>query len=124
MYQVFGEISRKKVLKFIFRKLILFSARAGSPRHRPRGGPRREIRFQEARVIVCHCRRVSDRAIRAAVRGGARSCQEVDRACEAGRGCGGCQPLIRRLIKRESKARHAPALLSSLLAMLGFLAAG
>jgi bacterioferritin-associated ferredoxin len=82
------------------------------------------MRLQETRVIVCHCKGVSDRAIRAAIRGGARSCQQVGRTCEAGHYCGGCQPLIRELIARESHARRTPALLSTLLAMLGFLAAG
>ncbi len=74
-------------------------------------------------MIVCHCKGVSDRAIRAAIRGGARSCQQVGRTCEAGRCCKGCQPLIRELIEHESHARRTPALASALLAMLGFLAA-
>ena len=74
-------------------------------------------------MIVCHCKGVSDRAIRAAIRGGARSCQQVGRTCEAGRDCRGCQPLIRELIERESPTRRTPALLSTLLAMLGFVPA-
>jgi bacterioferritin-associated ferredoxin len=53
-------------------------------------------------VIVCHCKAVSDHAIREAVREGARSCRQVGRACEAGRNCGGCHPLIREIIETES----------------------
>jgi bacterioferritin-associated ferredoxin len=53
-------------------------------------------------VIVCHCNAISDRAIRAAVRDGARSCGEVARACNAGHQCGGCRPAIRELIACET----------------------
>jgi len=52
-------------------------------------------------VIVCHCRAVSDRAIRAVVREGASTCREVARACHAGRMCGGCRPAIAALIDEE-----------------------
>ena len=75
-------------------------------------------------MIVCHCKGISDRDIRAAIRGGARSYQQVGRTCEAGRYCGGCQPLIRELIECESPASRTPASRSALLARLGFLAAG
>jgi bacterioferritin-associated ferredoxin len=53
------------------------------------------------RVIVCHCRAVSDRAIREAVRSGAFTCREVARACHAGRVCGGCRPAVAALIDEE-----------------------
>ena len=52
-------------------------------------------------MIVCHCKAVSDRAIRAAVREGARSFGQVARACDAGRRCGGCHPAIREVIEDE-----------------------
>jgi bacterioferritin-associated ferredoxin len=52
-------------------------------------------------VIVCHCRAVSDRAIREVVRGGASTCREVARACHAGGICGGCRPTIAALIDEE-----------------------
>jgi bacterioferritin-associated ferredoxin len=52
-------------------------------------------------VIVCHCRAVSDRAIRAVVRKGASTCREVALACHAGRMCGGCRPAIAALIDEE-----------------------
>jgi len=54
-------------------------------------------------VIVCHCKAVSDQAVREAIREGARSCRQVSRACGAGHHCGGCRPLIREIIKTESE---------------------
>ena len=53
-------------------------------------------------MIVCQCKAVSEHAVREAVREGARSCRQVTRACEAGRICGGCRPLIREIIETES----------------------
>jgi bacterioferritin-associated ferredoxin len=53
-------------------------------------------------VIVCHCKGVSDSSIREAVRDGARSFRQVAKACDAGRRCGGCRPVIRELIDDES----------------------
>jgi bacterioferritin-associated ferredoxin len=52
-------------------------------------------------VIVCHCRGVTDRAIREAVRDGARTLRQVARACDAGARCGGCRPAIAELIDDE-----------------------
>jgi bacterioferritin-associated ferredoxin len=55
-------------------------------------------------VIVCHCKAVSDRAIREAIQRGAQTPREVAIACQAGRGrqCGGCVPLVRELIRVET----------------------
>ena len=53
-------------------------------------------------MIICHCKAVSERTVREAVREGARSCRQVTRSCEAGRICGGCRPLIREIIEAES----------------------
>ncbi len=61
-------------------------------------------------MIVCHCKAVSDRAIRDAVREGAQSVRQVSRACQAGRTCGGCRPLIRELIAEESEDEFAAGL--------------
>ena len=62
-------------------------------------------------MIVCHCRAVTDRAIREVVRSGASTCREVARACHAGRMCGGCRPAIAALIDEERcemSVRSAP----------------
>ena len=52
-------------------------------------------------MIVCQCNGVSDRTIRRAVRGGASSCREIARTCNAGTFCGGCRPAIAELIREE-----------------------
>jgi bacterioferritin-associated ferredoxin len=52
-------------------------------------------------VIICHCQAVSERAIRAAVRDGARCRRSVARACAAGRSCGGCTLAIDEIVNNE-----------------------
>lgn len=61
-------------------------------------------------MLVCHCRRVSDIAIRTAVRNGARSRNDVGEQCEAGTRCGGCLPMVDRLIDEEQSAKTGQAL--------------
>jgi bacterioferritin-associated ferredoxin len=75
-------------------------------------------------MIVCHCKGISDRAIRAAVRGSGESLQQPKKTCEPGVYCGGCQPLIREIVDREAPGQAAPGLLASVLAMLGLPVAG
>jgi bacterioferritin-associated ferredoxin len=57
-------------------------------------------------MIVCLCRRVSDRTIRAAVAGGARTVEEVGQACRAGTGCGACHEYIAEVIHERSVAER------------------
>ena len=52
-------------------------------------------------MIVCHCQAVSERAIRNAVRDGARCRRSVARACAAGRSCGGCTSAIDEIVRSE-----------------------
>jgi bacterioferritin-associated ferredoxin len=52
-------------------------------------------------LLVCHCHRVCDRIIRECIDGGARSLDDIGRACGAGTACGGCQPTIGALIAGE-----------------------
>jgi bacterioferritin-associated ferredoxin len=52
-------------------------------------------------MIVCHCQAVTDRAIRNAVREGARCRRSVARACSAGRSCGGCALAIDEIVRSE-----------------------
>ena len=52
-------------------------------------------------MLVCHCRCVFEREVRAAVRGGAQTPEEVSLACGAGAGCGGCQSVIEEIIDAE-----------------------
>ncbi len=58
-------------------------------------------------MIVCHCRALSDRAIREVIRRGAHSPREVALACHAGRSCGGCIPAVRELIRIETSRGSA-----------------
>jgi bacterioferritin-associated ferredoxin len=53
-------------------------------------------------MIVCICRRVSDRAIRAAIDAGASTVQEVGAACRAGTGCGACHESIEEMLCERS----------------------
>ena len=52
-------------------------------------------------MIVCLCRGVTDRVIRAAIREGAATEEHVAEMCGAGSRCGGCQPTIAELIADE-----------------------
>jgi len=53
-------------------------------------------------VIVCHCKAVTDRVIRKAVRNGARTRNDVVAACAANMSCGGCAPAIDEIIESET----------------------
>ena len=52
-------------------------------------------------MYVCHCRAVTDHAIRADILAGARSEGDVADGCGAGARCGGCLPLVRRLLEQS-----------------------
>jgi bacterioferritin-associated ferredoxin len=61
-------------------------------------------------MIVCHCKGISDRAIRKAVRQGARSRGDILGACAAGmagKTCGGCVPAIDEIVEREANREGA-----------------
>jgi bacterioferritin-associated ferredoxin len=58
-------------------------------------------------VIVCQCRRVSDREVRAAVARGAESIDEIASACGAGAECRGCESNLAALLA-ESRGLPAP----------------
>ena len=61
-------------------------------------------------MLVCHCRRVNDHAIREAARAGARSCEDIGAACGAGTGCGGCRPAIEGLLVTERASEGGASL--------------
>jgi bacterioferritin-associated ferredoxin len=58
-------------------------------------------------MIVCHCKAVNDRAIREVIERGARTPREVALACQAGRKCGGCIPVVRELLANEAGEMQA-----------------
>jgi len=59
-------------------------------------------KIEEVDVIVCHCKAVTDRVIRKAVRNGARTRNDVVSACAANMSCGGCAPAIDEIIEAEA----------------------
>ncbi len=60
-------------------------------------------------MIVCICRAVSDRQIRAVVSDGARSMAEVRAELGAGECCGKCSRQVRELIDQHAVARSCCA---------------
>jgi bacterioferritin-associated ferredoxin len=60
-------------------------------------------------MIVCHCKAVNDRAIREVIERGARTPREVALACQAGRKCGGCIPVVRALLASKAGALETAA---------------
>lgn len=63
-------------------------------------------------MLICHCKRLSDRDLRQVVRAGAGSCRQVTRRCGAGGGCGGCRPAIEAILAEELPPERALAALS------------
>ena len=55
-------------------------------------------------MVVCHCKAIFEREVRALVRAGADSRPELARACGAGTDCGGCRPVLDQIIAEESGA--------------------
>lgn len=49
-------------------------------------------------MLVCHCRGVNERAVRAVIDDGARDAFDVAAACGAGSVCGGCVPVVLELL--------------------------
>jgi bacterioferritin-associated ferredoxin len=49
-------------------------------------------------MIVCQCRRITDRDVRAAVERGARDLAGLARECGAGTDCRGCRPTLEALL--------------------------
>lgn len=56
-------------------------------------------------MIVCHCERISDKAIKASIRAGKRTLEQIGDHCGAGSECGGCVPAIVALIQEEICAK-------------------
>jgi bacterioferritin-associated ferredoxin len=54
-------------------------------------------------MLVCHCLRVFDGAIRECVRSGARSVDDVSARCGAGTGCGGCLESIEAIVRGNTQ---------------------
>lgn len=57
---------------------------------------------RETAMLVCQCNGVSDRAIRKAVRKGAKSVSQVGSRTGAATCCGGCLDSVKAIIRSES----------------------
>ena len=55
-------------------------------------------------MIVCHCERVSERAIAKAIASGSSTVGAISQATRAGRGCGCCVTSLKRLIEQHFAA--------------------
>lgn len=61
-------------------------------------------------MVVCHCRRVTQRTIETSVTAGARNARAVVATTRAGTGCGGCLSHLRELIEAQfGRDDHASA---------------
>ena len=60
-------------------------------------------------MILCHCRAVSDRAVRKAIDKGARDLDSVAARCGAGARCGGCHPALMSLLAGTDRLTSAGA---------------
>jgi bacterioferritin-associated ferredoxin len=49
-------------------------------------------------MVVCHCRAVSDRVVKAAVAAGDRTVDDLAVSCGAGTDCGGCHRALAALL--------------------------
>lgn len=54
-------------------------------------------------MLVCHCRVVTDRAIKRAIDHGAETVDEIGDRCGAGTTCGGCHPELERLLSERAR---------------------
>lgn len=59
-------------------------------------------------MYVCHCRAVTDGAVRNAIDAGAATVPDIARHCGAGTGCGGCWPLLKELLGAQGSFCPAP----------------
>lgn len=53
-------------------------------------------------MLICHCRAVTDRAVRATIATGARHPAAVAEGCGAGSRCGGCLPALLELLEQHA----------------------
>ena len=60
-------------------------------------------------MILCHCRAVSDRAVRKAIDKGAGDLEAVADRCGAGARCGGCHPALMSLLAGTDRLAVASA---------------
>lgn len=65
-------------------------------------------------MLVCHCREVSDRQIKRAVKNGACSLRDVARETGAGLRCGGCRSNVAQVVQEALQSEIRPSSVSSI----------
>jgi bacterioferritin-associated ferredoxin len=60
-------------------------------------------------MILCLCQGISDHSVRATIRGGAATLDEVVAACRAGADCGACQDAVLDLLAEAGRRRNHTA---------------
>lgn len=58
-------------------------------------------------VIICICRRISDRSMRDAIAGGAKTAGAVFRAAGCAPQCGSCVPMVKTMIEQTVEIRSS-----------------
>lgn len=58
-------------------------------------------------MIVCACKRTSDHEIQSTIERGARTTDDVAKACGAGTGCGSCRKFICDMLKTNGQHDEA-----------------
>jgi len=66
-------------------------------------------------MLVCHCRGVSDRQIKRAVKNGACSIREVARETGAGMRCGGCRTTVAEVVQEALQSEYRPSSVASMI---------
>ena len=67
-------------------------------------------------MLVCHCKGVSERELRSAIRSGACTRRDLVRQCGAGSVCGGCRPILDELLDAHAPGSAEPSFGSELAA--------
>lgn len=57
-------------------------------------------------MYVCLCKGVSERVVKACIRDGARTVQEIGFACGAGTDCGACRGVLREMIEEFEEEQY------------------
>ena len=54
-------------------------------------------------MLVCHCAAVNDSAVKQVIDAGAHTIAEITAGCGAGGGCGGCHPVLCRMLDAHAR---------------------
>ncbi len=60
----------------------------------------------DVRILLCQCNSIFEHEVRACIRKGARSVDDVAALCDAGTGCGSCRGTIETVLDEEAQRRR------------------